>query len=80
MAVSHEYMLQALRALQEAQVAIGRAQNAVSVATATDTMLPPSGDPDSTYWPDLLTSIATAATDVAASIALVFYTPEQVHS
>lgn len=80
MVVSHEYMLQAHRALQEAKVALGRAQNAVSVATATDSMLPPAGDVDSSYWGALQTSIATALGDVTASIALVYYTPEQAHS
>lgn len=50
MAVSHEYMLQAHKALQDAKVVLGKAQNAVSQATATNTMLGSSGDSSSVYW------------------------------
>ena len=79
MAVSHEYMLQAEKLLQQALVTLGAAQNAVSEAIATDTMIPP-GDPNSSYWGTLQTAIATAITDVNTAIGDVYYSPEQNHS
>ncbi len=78
MAVSYEYMMQTESCLQQALAMLGTAQSYLSRAIATDTMLPPSGDPDSSTWATLQTDIATAISDINTAIAAVSFTPESI--